>query len=420
MDRTAGTAGHAGTAVVGVLLLVTLLAGCIGAPSGAGPANASDGGDGGPAGSGGSQAGTGAGAADGTAYAFPGQAASEVRWMNGSFAPHEACLPASCVAGFATGDPAHRHPLDVSDALPAGVPTRIEAELTFERTAFGSFYLSLQTDDGVEVIRSRSSVDTSAQQGSLQALVVKDEGGTVEVVVEYSTADADDAADYELRAAVEADPAVVPEGAPVAFEHPGGGADVRFVSTGVDGDGSGGSQVRVMLWDPDDAFLGHVSLDGSDGWAVPLAGPAGTYVAYPASAAGGVRVSVPADEGDGSASAELRVLGTTTTLAEGRDAPPTGEVQWSFTLDRVPLGVGLWVGGDGAVGYWMVEPAGEVVSPEGTVLSFESNSIRGGTGHSAWWTLGSSAMVVGEYQATFSTTASGGMQVGEVVVDYVR
>lgn len=426
MDRAAG---RAGTAVVCALLLVTLLAGCTGSPSGAGPANASDGGDAGPAGPDDSRAGTGSGtgAADGTAYAFTGPAASAVRWMNGSFAPHEACVPTGCVASIAMGERTFEAALDLSEDVPAGPPTRIEAELTFENTATGAVSMLLRTGDDVEVVRSSNSVDHDAQTGRLEALVLKAEGGAVEVVLRYHLADADDEMTYELRAAVEADPAVVPERVPVAFEHPGGGADVRFVPAGGDsgaGDGGAdaGGEVRLLLWDPDDAFLGRVPLDGSEGYTVPLAGPAGTYVAYPVSAGDGVRVVVPADA-EPSASTELRALGVATTRAEGRDAPPTGEVQWSFTLDQVPLGVGIWAGGSTA--YEMTDVAGEVVSPEGVVLSFESSGIQGGfslggTAMSQWWSIGSEAMVPGEYAATFSSTSSANVQVGELVVDYVR
>lgn len=348
-------------------------------------------------------------------YTFPGEEAATVRRMNGSFAPHEACFPASCFTSLVTGDTPHQQVLDLTDDVPPGTPTWVRADLSWEQTVplaeVGSTVdIFLRTGDA-RVLSSDVSQDPTTQTGRLEALVLRQANGTVGIVVQYQFVDPDPEVTYTLQADVTADPALVPADIPVAFPHPGDGTGVRF--TPADGEGT----VRLMLWGPDDGFVGHVEMDGSGGDEVALDAGSGDYVAFVIEPDAGVHAThVGASEPPADA-ARLRVLETEVREGPAHEMPTTDEVTWSFEPERVPLGVGMWVAGTDAFSV-RVEVRGEIRSPNGTVFTWPSETLRGG--EFQFVSLASGNLAAGPYEAVYATSAQVNGEVGEIVVHYVR
>lgn len=400
---------RADAAALIVLAAALVLAGCLAGP-GAGPsANGTDGGgDGSQPEDQGSPGGSGPLDVSSAAFSFPGNATDVVRWKNGSFQPQEACFPAGCFASFVTGDRTAEQRLDLSEEVPPGTPTRISLNLTWDpndASVFQPFYLSLSTDD-TRILRQRRAAAPGEPYYRLDAVVVRDPGGSVGAAVQYNLPEPEVDKTYALRAAVTADPRVVPTDAPVALPVPEGAEKLRLVPAN--------GTVRAMLWGPNDTYLGPIEIEAAP-YEVPLPGAeGGTYVLYLLAPSGGVTVVSPtAPVGN------LSVLDTTTTESGPKGRPlPDQPVEWTFDRDRVPLGVGIWLGDGTARWYSSWEGSGSIASPDGTVFRFANSGLQGGS-RTAITDLGDLDLTTGTYEATFSATAYQG-QVGHVVVDYVR
>lgn len=403
-----------GPALAIAILVAAAFAGCVGSgstPSGdVVPENASDG-DGGAPGAGGSQGATS------SALAFDTPPANATRWNNGTFDAQEAYVPFGLAQYVATGEIPGRAVIDITEHVPPGLPVRVQAEATYDSEATGIMFFALD-GDGFEThafdTEGEGSPDASTSEATatLDSTLVREDGGTVQVRLSYSTPDPSPSVDYTFRVDVEADPAVATGNAPVAFpvDDPADPITLRPV---VDGQTTG-----VTVWDADDETVALLQVSEPTEVPLPDDAPAGEYVLL-AHDHPGVAVEVP---GGGT----LRALSTETTYTQGTSAPATaeaatGSLSWSFNVSTVPVAVGIGIrtgsNGDDVV---FSRAAGTVSSPDGGVFSFESFGTYV-TDEETWTSdPGGSALVPGTYQAEFSSDAAANVEVGQVVVEYVR
>lgn len=355
--------------------------------------------------------------AAGETLRFDAEAVDRTFWSNGTFQPQEACLPAGCVQGFATGEYPGRAVIELTPDLPPGVPVRVQAEATYDSTFTGDMFLWLDGDgyrtydlstDG----EGEYDAGTSEATATLDGTVVREDGGSVDLILSYSVADVSASVDYSLRADLRADPGTVPGNVPVAFpvEDPSEPITLRPVAAE--------QGTSATIWGPDDGTIAKVDLSGSQQIELPEDASAGEHVLL-ADDHPGVVVSAP---GDGM----LRALATETTYAAATSTPAhagpaTGQVTWSFEVPTAPVAVGIAVEpSSNADGVVFSGASGTITSPEGQVLSFEGVGTYITTGHAWTSDLGGSALVDGTYEASFSADAAANVEVGQVVVEYVR
>lgn len=391
MQRTARAAATL------VAVLAVGLAGCVGDAPSEPQAPASDD----PAADNGSALRTPAPETSGRPATFPGAPVQTVLWKNGSFGPHEACVPAGCVAG--TSDQG----LDLSEVVPVGAPTRIVADLSWEGQGPDAVFLDLEASDATVY---RSTVDRGSQRIHLESLLVRRDGGTVRLVVSYGfpQATTDGTLDYRLRTDLASEPRTVPVGIPVKVPV-GDSADRLGVRP------LNGSEVRAWLWGPDDALAARMDLAAAPYW-VELPEAAGDHVLYVHEADGPVAVAT-----DGDPAGPMEALEVRRAQGQAREIPADGSAaSWSFELDRTPLGVGVYVANGTSGTYTISGPEARIASPQGDVFALSSDGIFSGTGSLAWWAIGDGDLVTGTYEATFQVQAAADTRVGHLVVDYVR
>lgn len=348
---------------------------------------------------------------------FEADPVSRTVWSNGTFQAQDACLPAGCVQGIATGEFPGRDVIDLTSELPAGVPVRIQAMATYGSTYSGDMFFALD-GEGFETYTLETDGEgeydtaTSEAVATLDSTIVRGTDGTVRVRLSYSTPDPSPSVDYTFRAEVLADPSVAPGNAPVAFpvEDPSEPITLRPAAPE--------QGTPVTLWGPDDRTVAQVDLSGPQQIELPDDAPAGEYVVL-ADDHPGVAVSTP---GGGT----LRALDTGATYTSGTTEPSnagsaTGEMTWSFEIDTAPVAVGIGIRpGPNADSVLFTGASGTVSSPEGEVFAFESVGTYL-TDEEIWTSdLGGSALVEGTYAASFSADAAANVEVGQVVVEYVR
>ncbi|MCA1811922.1 MAG: hypothetical protein LC623_07930 [Halobacteriales archaeon] len=295
---------HAATTI----LLCLLLAGC------ASPAPT---GDTATAGSG-TQAGQATGHAQHATLRYPLAAPVHlVRWANGTVAAQDTCNTGACLVDASRA----LHATDVSGDLPAGVPVRILAELTYEPPAVvgvGGLELFVATD--------ASTVYSYAEEGEPGHVAVDvllaPEGKVEVVMLANGPAHEGASAPYTLRIAVDADPALVPAGVPVAV-HLGPGTHLMV--------GSHAGPAAFDLYGPDDAPLGRFTGNHT----LPAGAREGAYlVLLPPG-------DPPATFATDAKQVPLGLVGIRVEAGPVGQVPPHGAYDATWTVPGVPLGVAL-------------------------------------------------------------------------------
>lgn len=324
-------------------------------------------------------------------YRFDSEDVNETRWENGSFSP------ATC---FACPNSQHRY--DVTDMLPSGSPALVRAEVDYpEATIVDATTVYLATD-GAEVYR---------YNGSFQALtaVVAPQGGTVEVVVENIFPDANTEIAYELRIEALSNASVVAPEVPIAFPAPEDPAGLV-----VDG-GELEGEARLMLWDGQDTFLDHHTIDGQTTINVSEA-EGGPLVGYLAGAEGGIARVAPVN----ASATDTTMRPLTTTLGEQASAVGANEeVTVEAEPDKVPLQAGLFLQGSFDAG---TQYSGELTVDNGTLVSFESGGyLTGSDSRFTWWgEPGAAELGPTGYVGTFTFSAATGGEAGVFWQTYQR
>lgn len=323
-------------------------------------------------------------------YRFDSEDVNETRWENASFSP------AAC---FACPDSQHRY--DVTDMLATGAPTLLQAEVDYEANVFDGTGVYLATD-GAEVYRYNGSFEDFTA-------VVAPQGGTVEVVVEGFFPDANTEIAYELRIEARSNASVLAPEVPIAFPEPEDPSGLV-----VDGEDLEG-EARLMLWDGQDAFLGHHPIDGETTINVSEA-EGGPLVGYLAGAEGGAARVAPVNAS--ATDTTMRPLATTI----GEQASAVGaaeEVTVEAEPDTVPFRAGLFLQGSFDAG---TQYSGELTVPNGTLVSFESGGyLTGSDSRFTWWgEPGAAELGPTSYVGTFSFSAATGGEAGVFWQTYER
>lgn len=287
------------------------------------------------------------------------------RTFEGTFEPQDACVPAACAAGMATGPTAHRHHHAIGDLIPVGAFVDVNVTLTDDAgdgagPLVGEAVMWIETPAGQVTERREEGVSTDLLQRA---------PGPATIVVEHYFAEPDQpSVNYELTVQTSVRETQIPEGVPI-------GVDLSGLSQAPTLTTEQGSELLFSVWGPDGEPVGRFT--SSSGTAqVPVEetveGEIVLLVHRPHASPAELVLPEASDGPDPS----VRVVET--QLVEGDVQRPSddGTASWSFETDRAPAAVGIsiemgqtsWK--DGIDGLAAREDSRvEITGPNGTVLS---------------------------------------------------
>lgn len=321
-------------------------------------------------------------------YTFQAEPHREVRWENDSFSP------ASC---FACPDGEHRY--DVTGMLADGAPTHLRAELDASTNLVDATDIWIETE-GATPYRANDSFEESSR-------LVGPHASTVEVVVYNYFPDANTEVSYELRVEATANASRLPAYAPVELPRP-----EDPPSLAVDGS-QAGDEARLMLWDGQDQFLGHHTLEEQT--TINVSEAEGPLVAYLAGAEGSVLLA-PGNASDADTTMRPLTLGSDdVTESVGTHQ----QIEIEAPIEQVPLQAGVFLQGSYDVG---TSYSGQLQAGNETILSFESGGYITGSDSrfTRWSEPGAAELGPVDYLATFEFSASSGGEAGVVWLTHQR
>lgn len=334
---------------------------------------------------------------------------------DGSFAPAETGLG----GGFFTGGFVKE--IDLTDVVPAEVPTRLDITVTLDAEHFPVVGPTARADPVANGTVWYETYRHSPTAGMFVfgGIVKRTSAGTLGVSLEAYTPGTTDPSrlDYMVEVNVTARPDAVPVGVPVAVTL--GDEEAVTFETGED------QQAELLVYGPDDRLLDRLYFLGSEPWTVP-AGSGGELVVVPIWGAGELRILGGTDD-DGTAST-LRALGLDRTLGERHALGTMETTTWDFTVKERPLRILVTVLGPpgeawtcvGTLDVALRAPSGPVLErtaecPSPTNVPFMYEERRAWASHP-----GDPWLVAGDYAVAVDNTLWEGHVAYHTVETYVR
>lgn len=327
------------------------------------------------------------------------------QWFNGSFAAADACNPVGCITGAAIRN------VDITEHLPRDVPVRLRAILNYttNQPVFAQpLLMALRAPTPTTYART----DDTATQGHVQidATIVRREDPIILELLYGAPAGAEAETKYELRLDAWGHHELVPGGVPVAIRlEPGAKIRATWHSD---------LSSDALVYAPDDSFVIRVE-PRNDGllWDEPV-NTGGEYVFVFPETTPWVRLTTMNVTGP------LRTLDLERTFSTPQ--PVAGQpVAWSFTVDRLPLHVGIFETNTSFLVVARENSNAVITSPEGTVaqgpIGCGGTCVQGSEHFASLRSLtGDERNIPGEYDARYEPTQEAGMQVGHFVTHYKR
>ncbi len=292
-----------------------------------------------------------------TLLRFPLEAAfTEQLWVNGSFEPQET----GAGGGFLTG--AFQKRVDLSDLVPAEVPTRLQVSVTMDAQEVPFVGPTGRADPSSNDTVWYDSTWKNPEPGrfEMSGLLKRSEDGLVGLLLEAYLPGAEGPPEmgFSLQASVTARPDSVPDRVPVAVQLAGN--DTINVQV------KGEEHAELLVYGPDDALVGRLFFFGQDDWTVPP-GRAGEFVLLPVLGSGDIKITKQGEAVDERHT--MRALGFREQIGQPRDVEPFGTTSWTFEVDELPLRVYVTLAGPSGEP-WMCNGVATVrlSSPEGTIL----------------------------------------------------
>lgn len=350
--------------------------------------------------------------ADGSVASFEVAPFSETKWANGSLKSAEVVVGENAPP-FQGLERADEDRVEITDLVPAGIPTNVRATITYasDATAELNTYVAAPQYYGYDV---------EAGEGTFTADTVVTHFGEepIEVGANGNQPDAAPETRYTLRIEVEvADASLVPATVPLAVDLPERADRIEVVPADPE------TGLRANLWGPEDALAAHGAAE--DGSVLLPVETAGEHVVLPNDTA-----YLQVLDEDGQALEEppsMRALGSEWTWGEPYELAPEGPDGTEIEVKKVPLAFGIQVlsEGDGPVPAYLSEGAAvELVSPGGTVAETTVTCAPTCTFDGLfWWTTGPFASPdaeTGTYDLAASYDHAANIQVRSGQLHYAR
>lgn len=263
---------------------------------------------------------------------FPGGAtADRTIWANGTLRPEQA----NGVTGYGilprVGPPAAT--VDVTSLAIPGMPMLLEATLDSTMTQGAArLRFAIPREDA----RNNAYGLPEAGKHHAESGIVRTGDSPIVLNLFYSGAEPAAEVPYTLGIRARTDPTVIRGAFPVGITVPNGTQEMVVELVGERRDWGFDPEVaNLMLWSPDDSFLGHFALTQRQ-TAIPLAG-GGEYVAILSQGGRSVRIFT-----EGTVPATLRALPQEFEVSDEHQGTPE-QAEWTTIFARVPVLAGILV-----------------------------------------------------------------------------
>lgn len=337
---------------------------------------------------------------------------SETEWANGSLNSAEVVVGENAPP-FQGLERADENRVEITDLVPAGIPTNVRATITYEADATAELntYVAAPQYYGYDV-------ETGEGTFTADTVVTHFGDEPIEVGANGNQPDAAPQTSYTLRIEVGVtDASLVPATVPLALDLPERADRVEVVPADPE------TGLRANLWGPEDALVAHGAAE--DGSVLLPVETAGEHVVLPNDTA-----YLQVLDEDGQALEEppsMRALGSEWTWSEPYELAPEGPDGTEIDVKRVPLAFGIQVlsDGDGPVPAYLSEGgAVELASPRGTVAETTVTCAPTCTFDGLfWWTTGPFASPdaeIGTYELTASYDHAANIQTRAGQLHYAR
>jgi hypothetical protein len=315
----------------------------------------------------------------------------------GTFAPQQVC-PLGC---FSKQQYA---PIDVSDALPVGMPLQVTAELEAASFTGTLLFVDAPPEDRLDEAGNEPSATGARAVFFLQ----RNGDGPVRLNVLHGDPGDDPDLSYALTLYVEVLTTRFDARTPIAVPVPAGATAIAVEAATPGGD--------VRAWDGKDAYLGNWSL--ASGFALLPVQQPGEHVLQFSGATAALHVWVLAPTG--AAAPLLRSLAFARTPGEVHEATGATPVEWTFDTGGVPLGAGVTLAAPEDTALMALAGAKlDLRAPGGLLLTrIESDTCLCAVAFSsgAW----GSDVPAGTYTVGYASTGSAHAMLGHFVDRYVR
>lgn len=339
---------------------------------------------------------------------FPGvEASSEALYANGTLRLEQANRPPSAPAGSPAADSLVT--VDVTKLVSRGVPAILVADVRSQMTR-GNVYVwfSIPNDD----FRNGAFGPSAGGAQHVEQGLVRVSGEPITLNLYYDEAEPAREVPYVLSARLAFDPEVVPGAFPVGLTLPEGSRNIDVELVGERRDFAFDLEVpNLMLWGPDDAFLGHHALP-----------TARTTIQLPADAKGGEYVLLLSQGGRamrvhaaGAQPAALRALPQSFVLSGEHSGGTPQKAEWTTTYDRVPVLAGIVFTPTSVSASLHVKldgPAGTLMdgTADGPFFNTPPVPVVGGLSSGGWWdsAYGVPGLAAGSYRGLVEAPQSAG------------
>lgn len=262
-----------------------------------------------------------------------GELVDTTLWSNGTFTIAQHGRPVGLLPGLPSEvvEPRGVVRFDVTEHVPVGLPVRLIAEVDAQ-VGRGDVDLWPEIPDGEW--RTGRWETPFGGWSRIEIGFTHLAPGPVAVLLAYDEMDEQAEFPYTLSVRIVADPELVVHGIVTGVTLP---ADPTLRVELVDEPREGVTEApRLMVFSPDDEYLGAFPLDESTSLDLPAGSPSGEYVLLLSQRSGrNARLLV------GGGSATLRAMEQEPAMGDVVLGDAAGHVRWSTTYDRVPLLAGL-------------------------------------------------------------------------------
>ncbi len=346
-----------------------------------------------------------------TGHAFTTEPAANTSLREeGSFTLADYCLVVACLADAMLGTDQYGHTTDISEHVPEGVPTLVEAEMRFDDN--GIYNLTIGAP-GSEIYW----VDYGSEEGVLQATAMvlrSDSDSAVEIIITAAFplpfSDPQTEFQWTLQTEISTHPQSIPAGAIVSVPVSEGTKALNF--TALDG------TAEWILWDGADAQLARNETAGTLHFMIPDdAAREDDFVLYLLPGSSPLQLNAT---GPGPVSGLLERLALTWAPVGDPEALESGEnTTWSYDLDRVPIAAGVGIDFDEVVDNGDAQI--RVSSPQGTILDAQTGCyFCTGFEFRAQSEAGDADHVLGTYTVDATTTFGVTLEVQAYSIIYER
>jgi hypothetical protein len=270
-----------------------------------------------------------------SAAVFPNAAPTDLTiWANGTLKPEQAGGVSTPAFGVGRPDATVAATVDVTELGVAGLPIILEATLDSTMAQGSAFaFFSIPGDE----FRNNAFGQPVGGKHHVESGLVRSTSEPITLNLFYQGLEPSAEVPYTLSAHVKADPSIIRAAFPVGIMVTNGTREITVDLLGQQRDFAFDLDVpNLMLWAPDDTFLGHHAL-AQGRTTIQLPNGDGEYVAMLSQGGRSMRILTNA-----TSPAELRAMPQTFVVSDPHPGSTATKAEWTTTYETVPVLAGVF------------------------------------------------------------------------------